>query len=195
MSNCPNWLKPFQRETEALAAQNAAFREETERIRRENDARKEETKKMGRLSRGHLKQIVQACTLDPGLQAPESSMTKSTTAPLDNLRRTGRTTRLLKEAYRLASNGRAVYVLACRHDYALKMECDFDDMYGKGESLRLGIKFETPGGLPNFDFRTMTLGRGAHPNCCVLVDHYTIELHYARLLQELHRFDEPMDTN
>jgi hypothetical protein len=38
MSNCPNWLKPFQRETEALAAQNAAFREETERIRRENYA-------------------------------------------------------------------------------------------------------------------------------------------------------------
>ena len=117
-------------------------------------------------------------------------MIKSTPAPLDNLRRTGRTTRMLKEAYRLASEGRAVYVLACRHNDALKMECDFDDMYGKGESLRLGIKFESPVSLPDFDFSTMRL-RGAHPNCCVLVDHYTIEFHYARILQELHRFDPP----
>ena len=181
MRNCPDWLKPFQRETEALAARNAAFREETERMRRENDAYR----------------------LDPGLQALrelnrnpdkvkqifESSMIKTTT-PFDNLKQTGRTTRMLKEAYRLASDGRAVYVLACRQNDALKMEYDFDEMYGKGESRRLGIKFETPGGLPNFDFSTMRL-RGAHPNCCVLVDHYTIESYYARILQELHRFDPP----
>jgi hypothetical protein len=185
MSNCPDWLKPFQRETEALAAQNAAFREETERMRRENVGNKRALQALRELNRNP----------DKDKQIFESSITKSTTAPLDNPRRTGRTTRLLKEAYRLASNGRAVYVLACRHDYALKMECDFDDMYGKEESIRLGIKFESPSGLPNFDFRTMTLGGGAHPNCCVLVDHYTIELHYARLLQELHRFDEPTDTN
>jgi len=188
MSNCPDWLKPFQRETEALAAQNAAFREETERIRRENE-------KMGRLSRCHLKQIVQACTLDPGLQAPDSSMIKSTTtAPFDNLKQTGRTTRMLKEAYCLASEGRAVYVLACHHDYALKMECEFDSMFGPGESRRLGIKFETPGRLQNFDFQAMQL-QGAHPNCRVLVDHYTIESMYARMLQELHRFDPPSETN
>jgi hypothetical protein len=183
MSNCPDWLKPFQRETEALAARNAAFREETERIRRENDTQLRALRDLNR-NPDKVKQIF------------ESSMIKSTTtAPFDNLRQTGRTTRLLKEAYRLASEGRAVYVLACRHDYALKMECEFDSMFGPGESRRMGIKFESPDGLPNFDFRTMTLGRGAHPNCCVLVDHYTIELHYARLLQELHRFDAPSDAN
>jgi hypothetical protein len=81
MSNCPDWLKPFQRETEALAAQNAAFREETERIRRENAALRDLNRKSGK-----VKQVF------------ESSMIKSTTttAPFDNLRKTGRTTRMLK---------------------------------------------------------------------------------------------------
>jgi hypothetical protein len=193
MSNCPDWLKPFQRETEALAAQNAAFREETERIRRENDAYR-------------LKQDTQLRALrdlnrnpEKVKQVFESSRFKikstTTTAPCDPNKHTGRTTRLLKEAYSLASEGRAVYVLGHQESHASSLEFMFNQLFGLGESRRLGVKFETPCGLPNFDFRTMTLGRGAHPNCCVLVDHYTIESHYARMLQELHRFDAPSDTN
>jgi hypothetical protein len=117
------------------------------------------------------------------------------TAPFENLKQTGRTTRLLKEAYSLASNGRAVYVLGHQESHASSLEFMFNQLFGPGESRRLGIKFESPGGLPNFDFRTMALGRGVHPNCCVLVDHYTIESCYARMLQELHRFDAPSDPN
>ncbi len=192
MSNCPDWLKPLQRETEALAAQNAAFREETERIRRENDAYR-------------LKQDTQLRALrdlnrnpEKVKQVFESSRFKikstTTTAPCDPNKHTGRTTRLLKEAYCLAFEGRAVYVLAHNPNYAFELECKFDNMFGPGESQRLGVKFETPGMLQNFDFQAMQL-QGAHPNCCVLVDHYTIEYHYARMLQELHRFDAPSDTN
>jgi hypothetical protein len=101
---------------------------------------------------------------------------------------------MLKEAYRLASEGRAVYVLAHNPNFAFELECKFDNMFGPGESQRLGVKFEVPGELPNFDFRTMTL-KGVHSNCRVLVDHYTIESMYARMFQELHRFDPPSETN
>lgn len=31
--------------------------------------------------------------------------------------------------------------------------------------------------------------KGAHPNCRILIDHWTIESEYARMLSELHRFD------
>ncbi len=172
MSNCPDWLRPFQRETEALAAQNAAFKEETERMRR--------------LSRNRLKQIVKESLHNQ----PIAPMSES----FDRLKQTGRTTRMLKEAYSLASEGRAVYVLAHNPNYAFELECKFDNMFGPRESHRLGVKFETPGRLQNFDFQAMQL-QGAHPNCRVLVDHYTIESMYARMLQELHRFDAPSDAS
>lgn len=108
--------------------------------------------------------------------------------------RTGRTTRMLNEALRLAREGRAVYVLAanCHHVYTLERMSD--QLFGNGEASSLGIKFEVAHSLSDFDFETMTL-RGAHPKCVVLVDHYTIECIYAKMLAELHRFDEPLSMH
>lgn len=105
---------------------------------------------------------------------------------LQKLRGTGRTTRMLEHAKKLALAGRAVYVIAdserdCRR---LEIEC-----FKTGEP-NLGIKFETPDSLGNFVWEEMRL-RGAHPNCVVLVDHHAIEDRFARVLEMLHAYDEP----
>lgn len=102
---------------------------------------------------------------------------------LQKLRGTGRTTRLIAHAKKLAREGRAVYVIADNTQDArrLQMLC--------GEP-NLGIKFETPRSPGNFDWGQMRL-LGAHPNCVVLVDHHAIEDHFARVLEMLHAYDEP----
>lgn len=102
---------------------------------------------------------------------------------LQKLRGTGRTTRMLEHAKKLAREGRAVYVIADNTNDArrLQMLC--------GEP-NLGIKFETPRSPGNFDWEQMRLV-GAHPNCVVLVDHYAIEDRFARVLEMLHAYDEP----
>ena len=99
------------------------------------------------------------------------------------LRGTGRTTRMLEHAKKLAREGRAVYVIAdnTRDMRRLEILC--------GES-KLGIKFETPSTPGNFEWEAMRL-RGAHPNCVVLVDHWAIESKFARVLEMLHAYDEP----
>ncbi len=102
---------------------------------------------------------------------------------LQKLRGMGRTTRLLEHAKKLAREGRAVYVIAdnTRDMRRLEILC--------GEPS-LGIKFETPRSLGNFDWEQMRL-LGAHPNCVVLVDHHAIEDRFARVLEMLHSCDEP----
>ncbi len=106
---------------------------------------------------------------------------------VDKLRHTGRTTRMLDESKKLAREGRAIYVLAANENEQRRIakllgnENPYDNEFG--------IKVETQWSLGNFDWRTFSL-LGAHPNCIVLVDHYTIEqLIGQRLLNELHRFD------
>lgn len=100
---------------------------------------------------------------------------------LQKLRGTGRTTRMLEHAKKLAREGRAVYVIADNTEDArrLQMHC--------GEPS-LGIKFETPLTLGNFDWEQMRI-RGAHPNCVVIVDHHAIEDRFARVLAMLHAYD------
>ena len=102
---------------------------------------------------------------------------------VDTLRQTGRTTRLLAHAKRLAREGRAVYVVVDseREKDRLEWVC--------GAERSLGISFETLGSLPNFDLHTMTL-RGSHANCVVLVDHHVIESRCGRMLAMLHAYDE-----
>lgn len=102
-------------------------------------------------------------------------------AALQKLRGTGRTTRLLEHAKKLAREGRAVYVIAgnARDALRLQMLC--------GEPT-LGIKFETPRSPGNFDWEQMRM-IGAHPNCVVLVDHHAIEDRFARVLEMLHAYD------
>lgn len=106
------------------------------------------------------------------------------------LRATGRTTRMLDEAARLSREGRAVYVLCADAATAALFRGEFVGRHAEC----LDVKFETPESLgPGFDWRTLTL-RGAHPNCVVLIDHYTIESRYGPLLEMLHRFDAPAEA-
>lgn len=94
---------------------------------------------------------------------------------------TGRTTRMLQEAIQASKEGRAVYVIAATHQHMQQLQkmCGADDLF---------IKFETLGSLGDFDFINMR-SIGAHPNCLFFVDHYTIELHFRKLLDVLHRYD------
>lgn len=103
---------------------------------------------------------------------------------LINLRVTGRTTRMMEDAFRLARGGRAVYVVAANRQEQMRLQT-----LGGEEAQRLEIKFETPHSLGNFSWTTMAL-RGAHPNCEVLVDHYAIESEFAQVFEMLHRYDE-----
>lgn len=100
----------------------------------------------------------------------------------DALRRTGRTTRMLQEAIRLASQeNRAVYVMMAD----LAQVNAFVGTIPQG----LGIQFETIYTLPNFNWETLTLP-GAHPRCVVLVDHHAIEARFGKMLRELHHYDK-----
>jgi hypothetical protein len=96
------------------------------------------------------------------------------------LRGTGRTTRMLAEAKELAKSGRAVYVIAATQAHARQL----GEMMG-ADMHNLGIKIEVP---RDFCWDQMRL-LGAHPNCVVLVDHYTIEMKYASILRMLHKYD------
>ena len=99
---------------------------------------------------------------------------------MKDIRQTGRTTRMLEDARRLANEGAAVYVVFDTVDQAF---CSITE-----NDRRLGIKGETPETLGNFDFDTLR-PKGAWPNCVVLVDHWVIEKRFAPLLEMLHRYD------
>jgi hypothetical protein len=103
----------------------------------------------------------------------------------EQARRIGRTTRMLQEAEKLASEGRAVYVVGADTHHARILNA----MFGGEKADRLGVKFESPSTLHNLDLRNMRL-YGGHGNCRVLVDHYTIEREFAPVLSMLHRYDE-----
>lgn len=95
-------------------------------------------------------------------------------------RQSGRTTRMLAEAGRLAKDGRAVYVIAANEVERRRLQSMLPN--------DSPVKVETGSSPGNFDWDQLAL-RGAHPNCEVLVDHYAIEMRYSRILNELHRYD------
>lgn len=105
---------------------------------------------------------------------------------MNSLRCTGRTTRMMNEAKRLAAAGRAVYVIALSREHARQLERSLSV-----EEAELAIKFETVDSPGNLEFEPSPYLRGAHPNCVVLVDHSVIERRYACILYELHRWDAP----
>ena len=87
---------------------------------------------------------------------------------IGNKRQTGRTSRMLESARRVAQEGRGVYVIAAHQRHAHELR----HMLGSDADR---IKVETAHGIgQSLDWHTLTL-RGAHRNCVVLVDHYTIE--------------------
>lgn len=105
---------------------------------------------------------------------------------LDNLqapkRATGRTTRLLDEAIRLANEGRAVYVIA-RQATMLQEEIN-------KRLPNSGIKCEES--IPyGFSWPAMRV-IGSHPNCVWLIDHYAIESdrQFAAMFEMMMRFDK-----
>lgn len=105
---------------------------------------------------------------------------------MKSFERTGRTTRMMGEAKRLARAGRAVYVIAWSGDHAKMLERSLTT-----EEAELAIKFETAASPGNFEWEPSPRLLGAHPNCVVLVDHAAIERRFAGILRELHRWDPP----
>ena len=100
------------------------------------------------------------------------------------MRQSGRTTRMLKDAERLALEGRAVYVLAANE----LQRCLLRDKCGE-KAYRLGIKFESPGSLgSSLDWFGMRI-LGSHPNCVLLADHFAIESALRRAIEMMHRYD------
>lgn len=106
-------------------------------------------------------------------------MTKS----LQNLRGTGRTTRLLEHARKLALEGRAVYVITDNERDARRLQLEFG-------TPSHGVKFETPASLGYFNWECMRTP-GAAPNRVFLVDHHAIEDRFSKVLEMLHAYDEP----
>lgn len=94
--------------------------------------------------------------------------------------RTGRTARMLREARRLALQGRLVWVLGATkaHAEALRKQCEETP----------GILFGTPNSLRDFDWIRLR-SPDMHPDTVVLIDHFVIETRFERLLTMLHRFD------
>lgn len=96
---------------------------------------------------------------------------------------TGRTTRMLKEAVALSREGKSVYIVAANTEHVRTLRI----MLSREDSLYINI--DTPEGLGNFEWESMTL-RNAWPNCVVLVDHYTIEYRFHAMLAMLHKYDK-----
>jgi hypothetical protein len=89
---------------------------------------------------------------------------------------------MIEEAKRLATEGRAVYVIA-KHWQQLQDQID-------AELPRRGIKCE-PDVPMNFDWQTMRV-RGSHPNCVWLFDHWAIESNpvFAGMFAAMTQFDQ-----
>lgn len=101
----------------------------------------------------------------------------------DHLRQTGRTTRMLERALRLARDGRAVYVLAVDRQHIAWLKGRLAELEGAAE-VRESIKFETDAtlGPSGPDWSRMLPSISAHPNCILLADHYYIESRWSALV-------------
>ena len=94
-------------------------------------------------------------------------------------RLTGRTSRMIDEAIRLARDGRAVYVIAMQFQEIQRI---IDDRFPGS-----GIKVEQA--IPEkFDWYRMRPW-GANSNCVWLIDHYIIEARFEPMIREWCRFD------
>lgn len=102
-------------------------------------------------------------------------------------RQTGRTTRMILEAIRQATNGRAVYILAASIPQQRFLAQRLRDL----EVECLNIKVETTASLGYIpDLSPEPRLRGAHPNCVLLVDHHYLEVMYGAILDAWTRYDE-----
>ena len=101
-----------------------------------------------------------------------------------HLKQTGRTQRLIEEALRCESAGNAVIIVT-------ESSAGADFIKKRIKDIRKDSKIEvcTPYDKSGFDWRTMSFF-GTHPETVVLIDHYTIEVKFHKILEILHRFDK-----
>ena len=122
----------------------------------------------------------------------------------NNLRATGRTHRMLRDAIAQAFEGKTVYVMAAHLAHA----CDLIDRavailepvegwrrsVGNAIEFKGGglILFKGPGGLcaGRFDWERFEIP-GSVPGATILADHYAIEAGLSKALEMLHRYDDP----
>jgi hypothetical protein len=118
------------------------------------------------------------------------------------MNRTGRTTRLLKEAVSLAKEGKTVFVISTGNSLVRGLRSqDFPDelkhSWYAPQSSYPSVKvkngeivfFRAESG--NIDWENLTI-RGypsTEDKTVVLVDHYVIEMKFKKLLNMLHRYD------
>ena len=110
-------------------------------------------------------------------------------------RHSGRTTRMLREAIRLAEQRGYVFVICADTNHRAMLREMVREMV-KCESAGEHKVYLNGGGQisfehimdPLFDPWGMRM-RGAHPSCVTLVDHYAIESAYGHLFIEMHRWD------
>lgn len=99
-------------------------------------------------------------------------------------RGTGRTTRMLQEAERLAKAGQEV-VIVVDHPEAFCAHVLYF------ETLQLPIRFVR--WSPRMDWKTLR-EVGASRKVVTLVDHYVLEGQFAHVLQAIHRWDRAPET-
>lgn len=100
---------------------------------------------------------------------------------VESLRGTGRTTRLIEEAKRLASSGFDVYIIVASPYDIARIKADLENNPNNIKVLHANSQ--------NFQWDTLRV-YGASPDSIVLVDHNAIERKFYHILGMLHAFDE-----
>lgn len=99
---------------------------------------------------------------------------------IDQLRGTGRTTRMLEHAKKLVDEGRRVWILVYHTSEILRIRSQL----GTSDQR---IQITTPE-LARFDWKAMRI-QGLDPNTVILIDHHAIEDRFHRLLDAYHAYD------
>ena len=118
----------------------------------------------------------------------------------DGLRRTGRTTRMLREAIKQANNGTWVAIFADNDNQTKQLlikaielvensDYEFDKVGGDKIYIGDGSLSILHTERDALDWHTLR-SPGMHSSCKVFVDHYTIESRFSNIVKELHRWDK-----
>lgn len=113
---------------------------------------------------------------------------------MDDLRQTGRSTRMLNEAEKL-SHGGYCFVIAGSVLERDRLMREFLKMFADSRSAGENKVYTATGqvsfeAITQIDLDWHTLRPvGCHQSCRVLIDHWVFEKTYGHILKELHRFD------
>ena len=103
------------------------------------------------------------------------------------LARSGRTARMLFEACQLALHGQPVHVFGADREHCEKLKDQFREL--------MGVDAETVGVIVRpvpvqYNWQAMQAPGWGAQGKPYLIDHHVIERHFAKMLKELHRFDQ-----